>query len=137
MARLDVSGMEEIISGFDALSELPDEVANAILTEQADAVISEIRRTGEAMGVHRTGQTLDSLKSTGVKKTKNGHEVKVEFAGKNRAGEKNVTVAFINEYGKTNQPARPFVSTAVEAVEPRTMEIAQKKVEQFLKQKGL
>ena len=88
------------------------------------------------MGVHRTGDTLGSLKKSRPAHLNGTHSIKVEFAGKNRHGERNATVAFINEYGKTNQPARPFVSTALEKADAEIQNAAENAVDKYLKKKG-
>ena len=45
------------------------------------------------------------------KRGKGGKVMFIEFVG-TQHGESLSTIAYINEYGKTNQPARPFIATA-------------------------
>ena len=47
----------------------------------------------------------------------------IEFAG-TQHGESIATIAYINEYGKTNQPARPFIATANAKCENEAVEKA-------------
>ena len=133
---LTVNGLDLTLDAFADIAEMPDEIAEEILNEQADIVIRETTRTGRSMGVHRTGDTLGSLKKSRPAHLNGTHSIKVEFAGKNRHGERNATVAFINEYGKTNQPARPFVSTALEKADAEIQNAAENAVDKYLKKKG-
>ena len=137
MAQFEVTGLDELVSKLGDLEDMFDDIAPEILTAQADELIEETRSKGRAMGVHRTGQTLDSLKKSKVSQVGASYEIKVTFEGKNRAGERNAAVAFINNYGKTNQPARPFVTQAAEACEEKSEKTAEKAVDKYLKQKGL
>ena len=69
------------------------------------------------MGVKRTGDTLGALTVKAPKKGADGWECYVTYTGRNRKGNRNAEVAFINEYGKRHQPARAFNRLAVETGE--------------------
>lgn len=135
---LTVNGLDSLLDDFADIAEMPDEIAEEILNEQGDIAIRETTRTGRSMGVYRagSGETLGSLKKSRPAHLNGTHSIKVEFAGRNRHGERNATVAFINEYGKTNQPARPFVATALEKAEEELNNAAKAAVDKYLKKKG-
>ena len=79
-----------------------------------------IRETGEAMGVRdpeSSEHILDKLKLSKVTYTKDGGYLKVTYSGKRLRGKtttQNSEIAFINEFGKRGQPARPFMKTALD-----------------------
>lgn len=61
-------------------------------------------------GPYATGTTADSVAVTLDKPTR----AIVSFSGVNRRGTRNAEVAFLNEYGKRGQPARPANRMALE-----------------------
>lgn len=138
MAGFTLRALGDFIDDMEDLADIPEDVADEILNAQADIVLQEQKSIGSAMGVHRAGVTLDSLKKTHVGHFSNGNAaIKVEFNGKNEDGNRNAEVAFVNEYGKTNQPARPFVQTANEKSDGATMFAAWKVYDNYLKSKKL
>lgn len=78
--------------------------------------------TGRSMGIWRTGDTLKSLTVKAAKRSADGWVCYVTYNGRNRKGNRNAEVAFINEYGKRGQPARPFNETAVSKAEEAVMQ---------------
>ena len=69
---------------------------------------------GRSMGVWRTRQTLGAITVKAPKRGTDGWVCYVTYDGRNRKGNRNAEVAFINEYGKRKQPARAFNRLAVE-----------------------
>ena len=111
MATLRLEGLDELLHDLVSAAELP---AEDMLNAGADIAVAAQKSTGEKMGVHRTGTMLGSLKKFKVVHASSGAYIKIGFTGTNPGGARNVEVAFINEYGKTNQPARPFIAVANE-----------------------
>lgn len=137
MAYIDLSGIKSIIADFEELAKIPDCVAQEILSGQADIVLKAQNDTGEAMGVHRTGRTLNSLRKGKFGRFANGDAaIKVIFKGENADGNRNAEVAYINEFGKTNQPARPFILTANEKSGAATIMVAFNVWDKYLKSKN-
>ena len=137
MAHFEITGMDELLRSLEALEELPGEVADDVLNEQADILIREIKRVGNSMGVRDTGATLDSLKKSKVGRYSGGaFYIDVKFDGKRRGNTRNAEVAFINNYGKTNQPARPFVDVGAESADANMFRAANDAVDKYLKKKG-
>jgi hypothetical protein len=64
------------------------------------------------MKIRDTGDMINSIKSGPVKKGKDGSFVDIWPQGKDRKGIRNAEKGFVAEYGKSNQPARPWMSTA-------------------------
>ena len=119
MPRLDLSGFEELAAAFDKISNVPEDVQMKALTAMEEVAASEIRKSGEAYGVRDPESpvhVLDSIKVNKPKKTDSGGYADVTFSGSRiRSGKqvRQAEIAFINEYGKKNQQARPFVGEAM------------------------
>ena len=117
MARLELEGFEE----FGArLNELPDSVRTQALDAMAEVAEAAVKRTGETLGVRDPESSvhiLDHITHSKPKKTETGGYSDVTFSGSRTRGRtktRNAEIAFINEYGKRGQPARPFIATAAE-----------------------
>jgi hypothetical protein len=82
--------------------------------------VEEIRDTGLTMGVRDEDSDvhiLDHIITKRAKKTDDGGRKRISFDGTRRRGNtdtRNGEIAFVNEYGKRGQPARPFMRTALE-----------------------
>lgn len=137
MARFQVEGLDALSEDLAALAALPDSVIDQVLNAEADIVAEEQRKTARQMGVYQTGTTAGSIKKGKPKKTAEGRAIFVTPTGTNRRGDRNAEVAFINEYGKKGQPARPFIRTATERAGDRAVEQGQKILDAYLDSKNL
>lgn len=140
MAELKLSGLDDLMLDMKALAEIPDEVQSNMLNAMADVVVSAQKAKGQALGVNRTGLTLDSIKKTKVKKLKSGMSITVEPSGTRKRGKKsvrNAEIAFVNEYGKKNQAPRPFINLANEESADEQTNAALKVYDDWLKSKNL
>ena len=104
MARFEVSGIEAAQEAFLRRSE------------RAAKAVPKIRRTFTSNRV--TGDLANSIKCTAVKKRGSGQCVEVYPHGKNRRGERNATVGFVHQYGRTNMPARPWFTRSHQKATP-------------------
>ena len=137
MASLTVNGMDALLDDLDALANLPDSVIEEILEAEADVIVEAQRKTAREMGVYDSGMTAASIKKGKVKKTGLDHSITVAPQGTNTRGDRNAEVAFVNEYGKRGQPARPFTRTANERAEKDMVEAGEKKYHAYLDKKNL
>lgn len=138
MAKLSVNGLDDLMLSLKEIAEIPDPVAEQMLNAEAQVVEEAQIAYGMQMGVFRTGETLRSIRRGKMKLGRDGaRTVYVTPQGKNEKGERNSEVAFINEYGKQGQPARPFISTANAAAADRAVSAAEKVYDEFLKSKNL
>ena len=140
MAKLGVNGLDDLMLSLQEIAEIPDDVAEAMLTAEAKVVEEAQIAYGATMlkGPYSTGQTAASIGRTGMKFGEDGvRQMYVYPQGRNDKGERNATVGFINEYGKRDQPPRPFVATANEAAATPAVEEAAKVYDAFLKSKNL
>ena len=119
MASLELTGFEDLEDAFRRISEIPFDVTAEALDAMAAVAADAIRSTGESMGVRDPESDvhiLDRIKPRKPKKTTEGGYEMISFTGTRRRGNtttRNAEIAFVNEYGKKGQPARPFIGTAM------------------------
>lgn len=132
------SGLAELIQAFEDIEELPDEVVNGMLEAEADVVVEAQKETAEAMldGPYNKNAVKNAITKGRAKKTRDGRDLSITFEGEQH-GNRIAEIAFVNEYGKTNQPARPFIRMANEKSEDEAADKAAEVYDKFLRQKGL
>ena len=137
MADLKTEGLNELIASLDRLSGLSDGEAEKMLAAEAEVLMEGQKQTGRSMGVHRTGVTLDSISHTGLKTDREGKRAMyVTFNGVNAQGNRNAEVAFINEFGRKNMKARPFIRTANQKYGEAAVKKAEEEYDKILKETG-
>lgn len=137
MGAASTIGLDDLISDLGSLAELPDSVVDEMLKAEADVIEPEQHRTAKSMGVYRTGVTEGSIKRTAVKAGKDGRYLSIYPQGKNADGNSNAEVAFVNEFGKRGQPARPFIDTANKNKTDQAVDAAEKVYNAFVDGKNL
>ena len=140
MADLSYQGLDELILDMQAVAELPDEVVDEMLNAQADIVVQAQQEQGRAMGVADTGLTLRSIKKGKVKVKKGVRVLYITPTGTRGRGAKrirNAEIAFVNEYGKKGQKARPFIRLANEKSAQAATQAAADVYDRFLQSKNL
>jgi len=122
MPRLNLDGFQELVDAFAKLSNVPEEVTEKALTAMEEVAAEKIKASGRTFRVYDSRSksdvhVLDKIKMNKPKKTASGGYADVTFSGsRTRHGTqtRNAEIAFINEYGKRSQQARPFVGEAME-----------------------
>lgn len=140
MASLTYSGYDELILSMQEVANLPDEVLDEMLNAQADIVVDAQRKQAEAMGVVDTGLTLRSIKKGKVKMKKGVRSIFITPSGTRKRGKKrvrNAEIAFVNEFGKKKQKARPFIRTANEMSAQATTQAAADVLDRYYTSKNL
>lgn len=119
MARLEIQGMDELNAALKRIGEVPPEVKTSALGSMADIAAAAIKRSGESMGVRDPESSvhiLDKISRSKAKITQAGGYQDITFSGSRTRGKtktRNAEIAFVNEYGKRGQPARPFIGQAM------------------------
>lgn len=132
MATLELTGFDDLEDAFRRISEIPFDVTAEALDAMAAVAADAIRSTGESMGVRdpeSDEHILDRIKPRKPKKTTEGGYEMISFTGTRRRGNtttRNAEIAFVNEYGKKGQPARPFIGTAMNRNADRIQDQAEK-----------
>ena len=120
MAKLELDGFDDLLDAFARIGEVPDEVLDKTLTAMEKVAAEKIKASGESFGIRDQESdvhVLDKIKMNRPKRTATGGYADVTFSGsRTRSGKstRNAEIAFINEYGKRSQQARPFVGQAME-----------------------
>jgi len=138
MARIEFSGIGEMESALSDIANDIDGLADEMLNAMGDVVVPAQKKTASSMlrGKYYKGAVMASIQKSRVKRGKGGKVMFIEFVG-TQHGEDLSTIAYINEYGKTNQPARPFIMTANEQSEVEAVEKAASVLFNHYKGKGL
>lgn len=119
MANLTFSGTSELTDAFNRIHDIPWDVTENALDGMAKVAAAEIKSAGEYMGVRDEESDvhiLDHITTKKAKQTDDGGYEKITFDGTRRRGKtttRNAEIAFVNEYGKRGQDARPFMKTAL------------------------
>lgn len=119
MASFSVSGIDELNAAFGRIGEIPWNVTEEALNGMAEVAAAKVKAQGESMGVRDPESSvhiLDTIKPLKAKPTDSGGRQFITFRGKRtRHGKqtRNAEIAFINEFGKRGQPARPFIGTGM------------------------
>ena len=137
MAGFSVDGLDNLMLSLAEVAEIPGDIQDNMLNAQADIVVRAQKSKGSAYGVHLTGVTLGAIKKGKPKKSKDGRSVLVRLTGKNADGNANTEVAFLNEFGKKNQRARPFIKDANESSAEETTAAGFRIYDEWLKSKNL
>ena len=142
MAEFQVDGLTELIQKLESDGLYGDEVAGEILFAQADEMVDEARAEmrKSPFDLERISRKAGYTKK--VKTNKDGVKyVTVSIKGKNERGERNATVAFVLNYGRSEKygaiQGNYFWTRANEHMKKRVLAIAEKKAEQYYKSKGL
>lgn len=117
MASFHVNGADDLAKAFKEAGTVPEGVTKSMLTAMANIAKEAQARLANSMlhGYLWTGTTANSIQSDSPRVTSDGGKVTISFKGSRiRKGhnERNATIAFINEFGKKHQPARPFIKEA-------------------------
>lgn len=125
MASLELLGFDGLDDAFKRIGNIPWEVTDDALQAMAEVEMRKIIQDGKAGGIYDPKSNihiLDKIKVNKSKKTDAGGHADITFRGTRTRGGKrgearktrNAEIAFINEFGKAGQPARPFIKTAIE-----------------------
>lgn len=132
MATLELEGFEDLEDAFRRISEIPFPVTAEALDGMAEVAAAKIKASGESMGVRDPESDvhiLDKIKTNKAKQTQSGGYETITFSGSRKRGNtetRNAAIAFINEYGKRGQRARPFIGTAMKQNEDAILAPAEK-----------
>ena len=120
MAKVKVEMPEEFLRKLSLLGSKTDEIAGRVLEAGGEVVLSTVRSnlssvigSGTKYDSRSTGELERSLGLTPPLVDRDGnHNIKVGFAEPRSDGGSNAMLANIIEYGKSGQPAKPFLKPA-------------------------
>ena len=138
MGRWSTTGIDEIALSFSEIAGMGDEVLDEMLLAQGEIIKAEQQKQAKAMlqCPYYADGVAQGVSLGKVKRTSDGAEVYLTFKG-TQHGNRLAEIAFVNEYGKEGQPARPFVKTANEAAGERAVAASEEIYHRYLQRKGL
>lgn len=119
MASFELEGFEDLATSLQRFAAIPEEELKRMVVNMAETALPKIKSKGEALGVRdpmSDVHILDKMKIGKFKKTLTGGYVDITFSGtrmRNETRTRNAEIAFVNEYGKRSQRARPFIGLAL------------------------
>lgn len=141
MASINTQNLDGLMMDFAELASLPDWVAEEMLNAGADVIVEAQKKTARTMGVVDTGQLAASITKSRVKFRRDRAKViHVYPQGERKRGNittKNAEIAFVDEFGKQGQPARPFIRTSVEQSADKAIDAMFKVYDRYLTSKNL
>ena len=114
MAKCTCNLPEELLKKLSKLGNKMDEVSEKVLEAGGEIVLDKVKNNLQGvLSGNSTGELLSSLGLSKVLLSRDGnHNIKVGFAEPRRDGKSNAMIANIIEYGKSDQPAKPFLKPA-------------------------
>lgn len=137
MAKATFTMPEDFLMKVSRLADRTDEILPKVLEAGAEVVESKVRSNlaavigkGTKEPSRSTGQLLSALGTSPALQDSSGNfNVKVGFAESRSDGESNAKIATILEYGKSGQPAKPFLKPAKSASKNACIEAMKAKLE--------
>ena len=121
MAKVEIKMPEDFLLRLSRLADKTDEIIPKVLEAGGEIVLNKVK-TNLSSVVGRdtkeksrsTGELESSLGLSPAKQKRDGSgwDIKVGFAEPRRDGGSNAKIANIIEYGKSGQPAKPFLKPA-------------------------
>lgn len=135
MAKATMILPDDFLEKVSRLGSKTDEIIPRVLKAGAEVVEDKVRDNlkGVISGTG-TGQLVAALGTSGARQDKDGNfNVKIGFDEPRRDGDSNAKIANILEYGRSNQPPRPFLKPAKSATHKACIEIMTEKLEEEIK----
>lgn len=137
MAKADVKLPEEFLLKLSRLGDKTDEICGKVLEAGAEVVEAKVRSnlqaaigSGTKEPSRSTGELLSSLGTSRPLQDRNGNfNVKIGFSEPRGGGGSNAKIANIIEYGKSGQPAKPFLKLAKTATRKACVDAMQERFE--------
>lgn len=114
MAKCTYTLPEELLKKMSKLGSNMDEISKKVLEVGGEVVLDKVKSNLEGVLTgESSGELINSLGLSSVRLDKDGNpNIKIGFNEPRKDGKSNAMIANIIEYGKHNQPARPFLKPA-------------------------
>ena len=137
MAKAEFKLPEEFLLKISRLGDKTDEILPRVLEAGGEVVLDKVRENLQAVvgrdtkeASRSTGELVSALGVSPAKIDRDGnYNVKVGFAEPRPDGKSNAMIANILEYGKSGQPARPFLKPAKSSSKNACIEAMKAKLE--------
>lgn len=142
MAKVDIKMPEDFLLKLSRLGEKTDEILPRILKAGGDIVEAKVKSNlqsvigkGTKYDSKSTGELAGALGVSTARQDRDGNfNVKIGFSEPRRDGGSNAKLANIIEYGKSGQPAKPFLKPAKSATKASCIEAMKAELEKELDQ---
>ena len=116
MAKFNVTGLDDVEKAFLRRDAAAVEAVPKMLNAGADVLVKGQQTQAEAMfrGDRSTGDLAQSIAKGKVKGDDAEKKIEVWPQGEDRHGVSNATKGFVQQYGRSNMAARPWMTTANE-----------------------
>jgi len=129
---------EDFLLKVSTLAEKTDEIIPKVLEAGGEVVKAKVKTNLQAtigsdtkLTSRSTGELVDALGITPAGVDRDGnYNVKVGFDEPRKDGESNAKIANILEYGKSGQPAKPFLKPAKTASRKPCIEAMKRKLDE-------
>lgn len=122
MANFHVAGFDAVEQALLREEQTALEAVPEMLKAGAEVLANEQKAQIEAYNLVDKGALIRSIKADKIKGEGTGRYVEVYPHGKDKKGVRNAEKAFIAQYGRTRQPAKPWFTTANEKAAPAVHE---------------
>ena len=120
MAKCQMLMPDDFLERLSKLGKKTDEISKEVLKAGGEVALQKVKSNLDAVIGHglahdsrSTGQLQGALGLSPPSLYRNGnYKIKVGFAENRTDGESNAKIANIIEFGKSGQPARPFLARA-------------------------
>ena len=138
MAKVTMKMPEDFLLKVSRLNEKTDEIIPRVLKAGGEVVLDKVKSNlNSAVGrdtkypSRSTGELVAALGLSPALQDRDGnHNVKVGFSEPRRDGGSNAKIANIIEYGKSGQPAKPFLKPAKSTSRKPCIETMKAKLEE-------
>ena len=131
MAKFSFYGSDGLQAEFSKLERPPQNVVSDMLKAMGNVAAKAQRKAALELGIFDEESSVhiaDVVTVNKPKLTEDGGTVQITFKGTRKRGDtktRNAEIAFVNEFGKRGQKARPFIATSLRANEAKINEAAQ------------
>lgn len=135
MAKCSYKLPEDFLRKISKLGDKMDEVSEKVLQAGGAVVLENTKKNlDKKLSGDSTGELAAALGLSGVKLDRNGnHNIKLGFSEPRSDGSTNAMVANILEYGKFNQPPRPFLKPAKSKSKKPCIQAMENKLDEEIK----
>lgn len=131
MAKFSFYGSDGLQAEFSKLERPPQNVISDMLKAMGNVAAKAQRKAALEQGIFDEESSVHIVDVVTVNKpklTEDGGTVQITFKGTRKRGDtktRNAEIAFVNEFGKRGQKARPFIAPSLRANEAKINEAAQ------------
>ena len=139
---VDISSVSDLIRSLNDAGLFDEDTQNKLLSAAADDLMDAVREEANRSGFDLKKTLTKLSKSKKVKRDKTGNSyLTVTVSGKNQRGERNATVAFVLNYGRSKKYGKItgsyFWTRAVKRSSKTVLSTYEKTITQELKERKL